>query len=234
MITFTPIASSSKGNAYIVEASGVAPLLLEAGLPIKALREKLGFGLSGYAGCLVSHEHLDHAKAVKDLLRAGIDCWMSPGTAGALGVGHHHRVHPLLSGVTQAVGQWIIRSFELEHDAAEPLGFFIGHGDERLLFIPDTAYVRDRFDGVTVAAIECNHVEDRLSENIQGGHVPAVVGRRVRRNHMSLGTVIDMLKANDLSRCRAIYLLHLSDANSDELRMKQEVQAATGIPVEIC
>lgn len=32
MIRFTPIASSSRGNAYLVEADGgVGPLLLEAG-----------------------------------------------------------------------------------------------------------------------------------------------------------------------------------------------------------
>ena len=55
---FTPIASSSRGNCYIVEAEGNKPLLIEAGIPIKKIREALNFGLSNLAGCLISHEHL--------------------------------------------------------------------------------------------------------------------------------------------------------------------------------
>lgn len=236
MITFTSLASSSKGNAYLVSAPGAAPLLLEAGLPIRAMRERLNFGLSGLAGCLVSHEHGDHSKAVKDLLKAGVDCSMSIGTAKALGVEGHHRLIIAQAGMGGGLSGsgWYVLPFHLEHDAADPLGFLIGHGDDRLLFIPDTAYVENRFEGVTTIAIECNHVEDILSENIQRGSIPSVVGRRVRRSHMGLQTVIDMLKANDLSRCRHIYLLHLSDGNSDERRMVAEVQAATGIPTDAC
>jgi len=236
MIRFKPIASSSEGNAYLVEADGAAPLLLEAGIPIRKLRAAVKFGLSGLSGCLISHEHLDHAQAVKDLLDAAVDCYMSAGTAWALhskslGIIGHHRAHiieakrPVLIG-----GEYYIVPFNLIHDAAEPLGFLIGHGDERLLFIPDTAYVKDRFDGVTILCVECNHNEDILSENIKKSSVHAMVGRRVRRNHMSLEQLINMIKANDLSKCRAIYLLHLSDANSNERRMIEEVQAVTGIP----
>jgi hypothetical protein len=96
--------------------------------------------------------------------------------------------------------------------------------------VSDTAYVKNRFVGVTILAIECNNIEEILSRNIVQGNIPAVVGRRVRRNHMNLGRVIDMLKANDLSQCREIWLLHLSDGNSDEARMIREVQEATGVP----
>lgn len=243
MITFRSIASSSKGNAYLVEAPGVAPLLLEAGLPIKKLREELAFGLSDLAGCLVSHEHQDHAKAVKDLLKMGIDCYMSKGTAEALGVQESHRVVVFdgyheedfsVGYFPRTIGSWKIQPFMLEHDAAEPLGFLVGYGDDRLLFIPDTAFVQNRFADVTIAAIECNHISDILVDKVLNGGLPAVVGRRIRRNHMSLENLISMLKSNDLSRCRKIYLLHLSDGNSDERRMVREVQEAMGIPTEAC
>ena len=46
---------------------------------------------------------------------------------------------------------------------------------------------------------------------------------------MELNTVIGMLRANDLSRCREVWLLHLSDANSDEKEMQRRVQEETGI-----
>jgi phosphoribosyl 1,2-cyclic phosphodiesterase len=234
-MNFIPISSSSKGNAYIVEADGVpTSLLLEAGIPIRQLKEKLGFNLSKIAGCLISHEHQDHSKAVKDLLYYGIECYMSKGTADALGVTDHHRTHLATAGWMFQVLPWRIMPFNLQHDASEPVGYLIAHGDDRLLFVPDTAYVKERFNGVTVAAIECNNIAEILSRNIQSGGIDPAAGRRIRHNHMNLETLISMLKANDLSRCRRIYLMHLSDANSDERRMKEEVQAATGIPTEIC
>ena len=63
------LASGSSGNAYYVD--GEMPLLLEAGIPFRAIQQKLNFKISQLAGCLVSHEHMDHIRAAKDLLRAG-------------------------------------------------------------------------------------------------------------------------------------------------------------------
>jgi len=233
---FTSFASSSRGNAYLLQSEGAAPLLLEAGLPISRLRDKLrenGVSLSDLGGCLISHEHGDHSKAVKDLLLHSVDCYMSPGTSKALGVEEHHRVHPLFLDMTEGIQLWRVIPLPMEHDATEPLGFLIRHERNSLLFIPDTAYIQNRFEGITMIAVECNNISELLSKNILDGHIPAIVGKRIRRNHMSLENLIIMLKTNDLNRCRAIYLMHLSDDNSDERRMKQEVQAATGIPTYV-
>jgi len=232
---FTSFASSSKGNCYLLTAEGYSSLLIEAGLPINRLRDKLrehGVALSDLAGCLVSHEHLDHAKAVKDLLKAGVDCFMSTKTAMSLGVYEHHRCHVFGRGasVEGYISHWYVTTFKLQHDAQDPLGFFIADKKDHFLFIPDTSYIGNRFQGITMIAAECNNISEILSNNILEGNIPAIVGKRVRRNHMSLENLIQMLKANDLSRCRAIYLMHLSDGNSDEKRMRQQIQEATGIP----
>lgn len=230
---FTSFASSSRGNAYLLQVEGTQPLLLEAGLPINRLRGKLrenGVSLSDLAGCLVSHEHGDHSKAVKDLLLHGVDCYMSKGTAKALEIEYHHRVHPLFLDMTEGIQRWRVRVFPTEHDAAEPIGFLIKHETEVLLFAPDGAFIQNRFEGITLIAVECNFQSEILSKNILSGPLPAIVGHRVRRSHFSLDNVISFLKANDLSRCGVIYLMHLSDGNSDEKRMKEEIQAATGIP----
>jgi hypothetical protein len=45
---------------------------------------------------------------------------------------------------------------------------------------------------------------------------------------MSLETCKGFLRANDLSRVQEIWLLHLSDANSDAARFKREIQELTG------
>lgn len=235
---FTSFASSSRGNAYLLQSEGAAPLLLEAGLPIDRLRDKLRehfVGIADLAGALISHEHGDHSKAVKHLLRAGVDCFMSTGTAMSLGVYEHHRCHVFArcTPVEGYISHWYVTTFKLEHDAQEPIGFFIGHGDDHLLFIPDTAFVENRFQGVTMISVECNNIAEILSKNILECNIPSVAGKRIRRNHMNLENLKSFLLANDLSRCREIWLLHLSEGNSDEARMIKEVQEITGVPVHV-
>lgn len=231
---FVPIASSSRGNCYLLKSPGVPSLIIEVGIPVRRIRAALGFTLSDIAGALVSHCHGDHAAGVKDALKAGVDIYMSQETAEAIGVADHHRVQFINSETVYGIHSWTVRPFDLAHDVPTH-GFYIHAPDgDRLLFIPDTSYVRNRFGSVNILAIECNHVADLLSEHIQDGHVPAPLGRRVRRNHMSLDSVIAMIRANDMSKCREIWLLHLSDANSDEARMIRAVQEATGIPCRAC
>jgi phosphoribosyl 1,2-cyclic phosphodiesterase len=232
---FTPLASSSRGNAYLLEAEGAAPLLLEAGIPIKRLREKLrehGVSLSELAGCLVSHCHGDHSKAVKEILLAGVDVWASHGTAEALAIFNHHRFHAVTQDIFQ-VEKWNVIGFDLEHDAPEPKGFIVSCGLDRILFVPDTSYVKNRFRGITLIAVECNNITETLNRNVIEGYIPPVVARRIRRNHMSLENLILMLKANDTSRLREVWLLHLSDANSSEDIMKQKIQEELGVPVYV-
>ena len=242
---FTTLASSSSGNAYLVQGEGVAPLLLECGVSIKALREKIAFGLpgfslflSGLAGCLISHAHGDHSKAAKSLLKAGVDCFMPAECARALSVEDNHRVHMLVPEKEFVVnGFWII-PFELHHDVP-CYGYLIERQDgsmmrERLLFVPDTEFVHNRFEGVNVLAIECNHEAGVLSQNIINGEVPQTLGRRIRRNHLGLSTVKDFILANNMQKTlREIHLIHLSNHNSDEARFIREIQELTGVPVYV-
>ncbi len=231
MIEIRPLASSSAGNAYLV-TGGRSPLLLDCGLSYRELQRATGYRLTGLAGCLITHEHMDHAKAAADLMKAGVDCYMSAGTAEALGLtGHRLRVVRALEQVQ--IGDWTVLPFDAVHDAKEPLGFLLAAEDVKLFYLTDSAYCRYRFSGLTHILIECNHAADILNENVESGAVPAAMKRRVMRSHMSLSTVKGFLKANDLSQVREIHLIHLSDGNSDAGRFKNEIQALTGKPVYV-
>lgn len=232
MVDFQVIASGSSGNCYRI-SDGRSTLLLEAGIRFKEIREALAFRISGLAGCLVTHEHGDHAKAVKDMIRAGVDCYMSQGTADALGVSDHHRIRLIKERKRFSIGTWQVIPFTTIHDAEEPLGFFMSSGDVRFFFATDTMYIPHRFTDMTHIAVECNYDPELLKANVKAG----VVDRKVRlstiEGHMSLETCKGFLRTNDLSQVRQIWLLHLSNDNSDATRFKQEVQAITGKEVYI-
>jgi len=226
------LASGSKGNCYYI-SDGVSPVLIECGLPWKQIQQTLEFRTSDIGAVLVSHEHKDHCKAFKDVMKAGIDLYASPGTIKALSM-TGHRVKPVNALEKFMVGNWAILPFRAEHDAAGSLGFLLSSkSGEKLLYATDTFYLRYRFNGLTHIMVECNYSMDILRENVRSKTVDAEMKNRIVRSHFSLGNVKDFLRANDLSKVREIHLLHLSDNNSDEVVFKREIQALTGKPVYI-
>jgi len=232
LIEITVLASGSRGNCYHI-SDGRTPLLLECGIPYKEIQKGLNFRLSELAGCLISHEHQDHCKAVKDLMKAGIDCYMSQGTDEALRVSSH-RVNIIRAKEQFKIGTWTILPFDTQHDAMEPFGFLLANQyGEKLLYATDTYYIRYRFRGLTHIAVECNYSMDILRANIEAGLVEPALKKRILKSHFSLEHVKEFLKANDLSKVQEIWLLHLSDGNSDTARFKREVQELTGKPVYI-
>ncbi|MGM8212606.1 MBL fold metallo-hydrolase [Virgibacillus sp. W0430] len=232
MIKITTLASSSKGNCYHV-TDGSTPLLLECGISFKEIQIALEFKTSSIKGCLVSHEHKDHTKGLKEVLRAGINCYMSQGTADAEGI-KHHRIKVVENKRQFTIGTWTILPFDVEHDVSEPYGFLLQNkAGEKLLFATDTFYVRYKFKGLTHIMIEANYSKDILNENISTGRVHKGMKKRLIRSHFSLENVKEFLKANDLSKVQEIHLMHLSDSNSDEKLFKKEIQQLTGKVVYI-
>lgn len=222
------LASGSSGNAYFV-SDGKTPLLLEAGIAFRLIQRGLNFQVNQIAGCLISHEHLDHARATAEVMKAGIDCYMSRGTAEALRLSGH-RVHIIEALKQFRIGTWAIKPFQAHHDAAEPLCFLMANqSHEKLLFATDTAYITHRFEGLTHLMTEANYDMPLLKDNTQSSELR----RSILQDHMSLETLTAMLRANDLSKVQEIHLLHLSDNNSDAEMFKRKIQEATGKPVYV-
>ncbi len=230
-ITIKALASGSSGNCYWISDS-TTPILIEAGISIDRIRKGVDFKLHEIQGCLVSHSHGDHSKSVRNLMAAGVDVYMSQPTAEALKV-EGHRLHAVSDKQIFNVGAWAVRAFDVEHDCEGALGFYlISHG-ESLLYLTDTAYTKYRFNGINFLMIECNFDEQIIRQNVANGEVDRMVKRRTYANHMSIGRVLDFLKANDLSQLREVHLLHLSNANSDEGEFKKKVMEVTGVPVYV-
>src|SRR5699024_3540212 len=226
------ISSRSSGNYYMID-DRCTTLLREAGVTINEIRKDTEFKLNTIAGVLLSHEHQDHSKAVKDVLKAGIDTYASAGTVEAMNLSHH-RLKTVETMKRFTIGTWNITAFDVQHDAAEPIGFVLeNEAGDRILFATDTYYVKYKFSGLTHVMLECNYSKEILDRNIESGRVHPAMKKRLIQSHFSLENVKEFLKANDLSKVEEIHLLHLSDTNSDEKLFKEEIQKLTGKVVYI-
>lgn len=225
------IASGSAGNAYRV-SDGKTQILLDAGIPISRIRVGCDFKMMAISGCLITHAHGDHSKAARDIAKIGIDVYTSQGTIDACGL-QGHRYHAIQSLKEFRIGTIKVLPFDVRHDAPEPLGYLLHSIEtgEKLLYFTDTFYVRFTFTGLTHIMAEANYDTAIALANMADGRVDKARTERLMESHMSIDHLMDFLKANDMSKVRQIYLLHLSDDNSDAEEFADRVRRETGAEV---
>lgn len=228
----TVLGSSSLGNCYILQGNDEY-LIIEAGVQYKSILQAVGYRPDKVAGCLCSHGHGDHAKFISSITGAAIDAYMSAGTLAELNLSGH-RVHAVKPFEIFRAGGFSIIPFPVEHDAAEPFGYLINHAEMgTLLFATDTCYVTNQFSGLNHIMIECNYEPAILQKNYEDGVIVKPARDRIINSHMSLGTCIDFLTANDLRGVRNIVLLHTSGQNGNRRMFADRVSAATGKLIDV-
>lgn len=226
--------SGSDANGYILY-NGSEALVIECGVPYSQCLRALGFMRRAIVGAIVSHEHGDHAKYVKQYLDASVPVYASRGTLDNVKKGVNERLAKAVRcRELFRAGGFSILPFDVEHDAAEPFGYLVSHEDTGVcLFATDTYYLRYRFAGLNQIMLECNYDKGIIDRNVEEGIIPPFVRDRVLRSHMSLDTAISTLEASDLSKVANIVLLHLSGHNSDQDLFKRKVESASGKLVSI-
>lgn len=221
------IASGSTGNCYRI-SDGSTTLLLECGIRFESIQADCGYKTSNISGCLVTHRHGDHAKSVKKLIQRGIPVYGPKDLEEAY------------AGVTvweplqyHRIGSMTVLPFAVKHDV-ECHSYQIETDDgEKLLYVTDTAYVHYTFAGLTHIMIEANYSKTQMIDNMGKGRLPEYLVKRIMKSHMSIETLLEMLRANDMKSVKQIYLLHLSNMNSNAAQFKELVQRHTGAEVYV-
>jgi phosphoribosyl 1,2-cyclic phosphodiesterase len=221
------ISTGSKGNCYILENENEA-LIIEAGVKFIEVKKALDFNVHKIVGAIVSHEHLDHAKYTNELINQGVDVYATLGTFKALKNIDltNHRVNTFHKDnnnnwINRKIGNFIIKPFSINHDAAEPVGFLIHHPDCGItLFLTDTAYSDYTFKGLNNLIVECNFSEEIIDNKLQNKQF---LRDRIYNSHMSLETLLELLQKNDLSKVNNIVIIHLSDSNSHASQFQKTI-----------
>lgn len=226
-------ASSSKGNCYSV-TDGKTALLLECGIPLNKIREKTRLE---FDACLVTHEHMDHAKSLVKLLKNCKEVYATKGTFDNFDCGTFKNYAKVVKANNKyIIGTFNVIPFATEHDAAEPVGYYIKSraSGRTLLFATDTYYIKNRFDKIDYLMIECNYAYDIAKKNIENGKLSNVMAKRLLKSHFELENVKKFILEQDVSKIKGIYLLHLSNGNSDADRFQKEIKKISGCPVWVC
>lgn len=228
MIDVEVLATGSRGNCYLL-TSGETRILLDCGLPYKKTLKLLDFKLPD--AVLVTHEHKDHAHAAKDFLNHGVDVYMSYGTADALELEKNHRLHFVVDYQKFLPnGIFEFWSFKVQHDAAEPMNFFIDGKQDKILYLTDLGNV-PKFNSLdaTKILLEINFAEEELEDS----EIDEPAKKRIFENHLSLEKAAEFLTATNLSECKEIYLIHVSERHGDGELFGKVIQEIVGDKIKV-
>ena len=228
------LASSSLGNAYIV-SDGATSILLDAGLPFKELQVKSDFKTNEVTACFISHEHQDHARAIKDLLKNAIDVYALSETFKALGVLDHHRTHEVEPLKPITINTFEIMPITMHHDCP-CVGYMVYSNKtcERLFFATDTYKITVNPQGIDYLILEINYQKEIVNNFVNEGKMEGSIRARLLFSHFELSKALNWLKRIDKSRLKRIYVAHLSNGHSNADVIKHCVIMETGVPTTIC
>ena len=168
------IGSSSSGNSYIIRAGGRV-IVMDVGLPAKTIMaalEELGFGPEDVDAVFISHEHTDHVKSVRAVGRKCFNAtfYASRGTVEKTTNFKYiseDRIRLVCAGDSFVMdGDVAVDIFPLSHDAAEPVGFAVTHGGEKLAVVTDCGIITEEIyaaiSDADTLVFEANHDENLL------------------------------------------------------------------------
>lgn len=216
------INSGSEANGYIIQNDNEA-LFLECGCKLSEVKKALDWNVRKIVGCLISHEHLDHAGRLSEYMKAGIPVYSAFQTQTALEIITGERTTAISPLKKIQIGNFTVTPFNVPHDAdIECYGYLIEHEEiGKLLFLTDLEYCKYNFSKQNVNHIlcECNYDKDLVDENYENS-----LRNRVLKTHMELRTFLNFISTNDNPALRNVVLLHLSDKNGNPVEFLQKTK----------
>lgn len=212
------LTSGSSGNVTAVEV-GEETILIDCGKPVNWTLERLNYKLP--RAVLVTHEHGDHAKAVKSWLQRGVDLYLTCGTIEALELKRRHNLHAIKAGDFVEICGLRVAPIPAIHDAAEPVNFILQDATNRILYATDTGALPTISGDFTKIIIEANFSEPVLLNS----DLDEYQKRRVLENHLSVEQATTFLSEHTAAE---VHLIHISKRHGDGEEFKARIIATTG------
>ena len=209
------LATGSAGNCYVLTSDSGKHLILDAGISLPEIKKGIDYDVGNLEGCIITHSHADHSKAVSHLKDMGVSVWQPYKDT------NHKRLKT-------KIGCFQISSFDVPHNGCENRAFIITVDGVRILYATDYEYIPYELSEqkINIALVEMNYQSDRINSLDQ------------HREHTVLGhaeekTVIELVSTIKKS-LRKVILCHMSmsGALDRELaieHMRETIPAYIGI-----
>ena len=225
---------STRGNCYALQTESGEMLLLDCGCNYKKILRGIDYQISNVSGVLLSHEHVDHTKAFKEIMDAGIQIYTNDETVEDMNIRTGELMKDGPERYPFKAGSFIVAPFESPHTTYDKetnqlvpcsnYGYLVGHKEMgRLLYMTDFEYSKYNFQKMNIhhLVIECNYCEE-LVDKTEANY------RHRLKGHCSLSTCKQFIKENRTESLRTVTLVHLSGDSSDACKIQKEIQEVAG------
>ncbi len=230
MIEFSLLGSGSSGNAVFVRGPS-GKLLIDNGLSLRQLETRLaalGESIDRLAAVVITHEHRDHVNGVGVLARkTGVPVYLTRETDAHLpDLGRIPEKVFFESGDVLRVLDFQLASFQVAHDAADPVSFTVWRAGCQLGLATDLGHasnlVRERLRGSHALVLESNYCPDMLSRS---SYPPAIVQRiRGKHGHLSNQDMNSLLHSLLHADLQWVVAVHVSQENNTEAKAREMAQ----------
>jgi phosphoribosyl 1,2-cyclic phosphodiesterase len=245
-VQLTILGSGSSGNCAYLETADTR-ILIDAGFSLRQIRQRLatiGRAPEGLTGILITHEHSDHINGLTALSsKLGIPIYCNRDTKDGMEwqLKTKFDCHIFATGASFEVGDVVVDTFSIPHDAADPVGFLLHTTEGKIGFLTDlghaTKLALQRVRAANVLILEANHDLKMLQESGR----PWSLKQRIagRHGHLSNTDAADAAQEIMSAELRHLYLGHLSrECNDPELAYqvitrRLEKIGATHVAVEL-
>lgn len=237
-IFFMSFGSGSSGNcSYLGDRE--SGFLIDAGIDARRVMTDLrdnGIMPEQIKGIILTHDHHDHISQVYPLLRNNrhVRLYCTPRTLN--GILRRHNVSrrikdyhvPVYKEFPFTIGDFSITPFEVLHDGADNVGFFIEHGSQTVALATDLGRISERADfyirQAQTVVIESNYDLEKLIKGAYPEHLKARILHE--KGHLDNNVSAEYMASIYSASLRNIFLCHLShDNNTPALALEAYRQA---------
>ncbi len=212
------LASGSKGNATYINSNGTN-ILIDAGTNVTYLKETLNnisVSLSDINYILVTHTHIDHINALKDIIKK-YQPFICISEKMYHEISYFHSYSNIIIYNNEIIIDNIqINVFNTSHDTSDSYGFIIDDNITSLVYITDTGYLNSKIfpqiSNKNYYIFESNHDVEMLIN----GKYPKWLQQRILsdKGHLSNDRAGFYLSKVIGDQTKKIVLAHLSEENN--------------------
>lgn len=227
MFLFASLGSGSEGNSFLVKTDKTI-FMVDCGFNYKETENRLselGLTFSDINHILITHEHEDHMRAIKMIIKKEkIQISCSYGTAKKIGI--VDEVNIINPGDIVVDNDLQVEVVPVPHDAREPCHYVFKKDTLKIGIITDfgslTPKIIESYSNLNYLVVEANHDANLLMKS----SYPTILKNRIfgKLGHANNDLTFDLISQIKKDKLKKIIFCHLSKQNNQKEIIKHTVK----------